>query len=544
MGTAHPAPTARRTKRFRETIQVAKQNAPESAGAFCTTFAEIFLELVPQELVVHLVVELDLGDFHYGPQRARTAVRRAAFQIRVAGLDVSSEERRGPLRLLEVFQRRVNVVREVPLRRAQILDLGDLAVEAGLEDGIHDHVGVRVGSNGAHLRAHALLVAYGDTHHGAAVDRRSIELIGRLEVRVQPAVGVDAGIDQQADIVAMAENAIHELPTELAELLLALGIPEEVFAVLADRNVSVHPVAIDADHRLRQEARRETHVGGDLAADQLVKLNLVGGDNDFAVSIIDFELRWRDFRVIFLVLETHRSLDFSGGINERAQRIAGKRVIVAARIHVFEFSGFVVTPFRVLALEQESFDFIRGVERIALLLVETISVALQHSSNVGGVRRTVFVNYVPEHQDLSGPEDVCRRPVKRAPIHRQPQIAFALRRESANRRSVERQIVPALDQKLLVVIEHVQAAFEIAEQDGHRLDALFIRQILEAFFLNLVLGNSFLTLLFGSQIQLLQLIIGKGKKISQFVRHESPQSRKRRNPSGQLYASKGPADPH
>jgi len=77
------------------------------------------------------VVELDLGDFHHSAQRARTAVRCAALQIRVAGLDVSSEERRGPFRLLEIFQRGIDIVREVALRRAQILDLGDLAVEDG-----------------------------------------------------------------------------------------------------------------------------------------------------------------------------------------------------------------------------------------------------------------------------------------------------------------------------------------------------------------------------------------------------------------------------
>src|SRR5260370_41773309 len=301
-------------------------------------------------------------------------------------------------------------------------------------------------------------------------------------------------------------------------------MPEEVFAVFADGDVGVHAAAIHADYRLRQEASSEPHVGGDLAANQFVKLNLVGGGDHFTIAVVDLELRRRDFRVVFLVLETHGSLHFGGSINKRAQRIAGECMVVTAGIDVFEFAGFVVTPLRVLALEKESFDFIGGVECVAFFLVEIISVALQHSPDVSGVRRTVFVNHVAEDQNFAGAEDIRRRPIKRSPIHRQPQVALALRGEPPNRGTVERQIIPAFDQKLLVVIEHVQAAFEVAEQHGHGFDALFIRQILEAFFLNLVFGNSFLTLLLGFQIQLLQLIIGKGEKISQFVRHESPQS--------------------
>jgi len=51
-----------------------------------------------------------------------------------------------------------------------------------------------------------------------------------------------------------------------------------------------------------------------------------------------------------------------------------------------------------------------------------------------------------------------------------------LRRESADRGAVKRQVVPALDQKFLVVIKHVQAAFQIAEQHRNGLDPLFVRQ--------------------------------------------------------------------
>ena len=194
----------------------------------------------------------------------------------------------------------------------------------------------------------------------------------------------------------------------------------------------MHAVAVDAHHRLRQEASGRTHVGGDLSANQLVKLDLIGGGNHFAVAVVDFELRGCDFRVIFLVLETHGSLDFGGGINKRAQRIAGERVVVTAGIDVFEFAGLVVVPLRVLALEKESFDFVGGVEGVAFFLVEIVSVTFQDSANVGRVRRTVLVDHMSKDKHFARPKHIRRRPIKRPPVHRQPQIALALRRESAD----------------------------------------------------------------------------------------------------------------
>ena len=91
-----------------------------------------------------------------------------------------------------------------------------------------------------------------------------------------------------------------------------------------------------------KKARRHTHPGGDLPADQLVELNLVRRCNHFAVAVVDFELRRCHFRVILLVLEAHRALHFRGRVDERAQRVARQRVIVAAGVHVFELAGFVV----------------------------------------------------------------------------------------------------------------------------------------------------------------------------------------------------------
>ena len=115
---------------------------------------------------------------------------------------------------------------------------------------------------------------------------------------------------------------------------------------------------------------------GDLAADQLVELDLVGGGHDFGIAVIDFELRRRDFGVVLLVLEAHGALHFGGGIDKRAQRIARQRVIIAAGIDVLELAGLVVMPLGVGTLEQEAFDFIGGVEGVAVLLVQCASAKL------------------------------------------------------------------------------------------------------------------------------------------------------------------------
>src|SRR6185437_173950 len=141
-----------------------------------------------------------------------------------------------------------------------------------------------------HFHAHAALVADWDSHHGATVNRRSLKLIGSFKVRVQPAIRVHTRIQQQADIIAVCENAIHKLPACFTQLLFAFGIPEQVLAVFADGNVGVHSVSIDSHHRLGQEAGGQAHLGCHLAANQFVELNLVGSGHHFAVTVVDLKL--------------------------------------------------------------------------------------------------------------------------------------------------------------------------------------------------------------------------------------------------------------
>ena len=123
---------------------------------------------------------------------------------------------------------------------------------------------------------------------------------------------------------------------KLAQLLQALFVPEEVFALLGNRHVGVHAAAVYADDRLRQERRRHAQAGRDLAAEQLVELDLVGGGDDFAVAVVDLKLRGRDLGVVLLVFEAKRALHFGGGVDEGAQRVAGQRVVIAAGVHIIE----------------------------------------------------------------------------------------------------------------------------------------------------------------------------------------------------------------
>src|SRR5271166_419278 len=282
------------------------------------------LEHVPEELVVDLVVILDFRWFDEGAEVAGAAVRGSFLQVGVAALDVLAEQLGSPLCLLEVLEGGIDVVRQVAFGLAQILDFGGVAINAGFEDGIQSEIRVGIGRHGTNFDAHALFVADGNADHRTAIHRRSLDLVGGLKVRVEAAESIHAGIQNQADVIAVGQDAIHEGPAELAELLFALGIPEEVLAVLGDGHVGVHAAAIDADDRFWQEARGETHFVGHLAADQFVKLDLVGGGNHFAVSIVNFELRGRHFRVILFVLETHGAFHFRGRVDKTTQRIAGE----------------------------------------------------------------------------------------------------------------------------------------------------------------------------------------------------------------------------
>jgi hypothetical protein len=185
-------------------------------------------------------------------------------------------------------------------------------------------------------------------------------------------------------------------------------------------------------------------------------------------------------------------------------------VVVATGVDVFKSGGFVVVALGIRSAEEKALDLVGGVERVAFFLVQRVGVALQDSANVRGVRCAVLVDDVAENKNFARTEDVGGSQIEGTPIHGETKVAFALGGEPANGRAVEGEVVPALDEELLVVIEHVQAALEVAEEHGDSLDALFVGEILEALFLNVVRGNAVLALYFRFQIQLFQLVVRKG----------------------------------
>ena len=197
-------------------------------------------------------------------------------------------------------------------------------------------------------------------------------------------------------------------------------------------------------------------------------------------------------------------------------------MVIAAGVDVVEFVGFVIAALRVRPLKQEAFDFVGRVERVAVLLVQSLRVGLENAANVGTVWRATLIDHIAEHQHLARPENIGWPPIERAPVDAEAKIALPLRGESANRRSVKSEIVPALDQELLVVIQHVQTAFQVAEQHGHGLDSLFLGQVFDALLLNLMDGNTIPALLLRIQIHLFQFVVRNRQEISQFSRHGSP----------------------
>src|SRR5881398_36383 len=64
----------------------------------------------------------------------------------------------------------------------------------------------------------------------------SVNAYRRFEMWIEAAIGVDAGVEHEANVVAVREDAIDEGPADFAEFLFALGIPEKIFALLADGN--------------------------------------------------------------------------------------------------------------------------------------------------------------------------------------------------------------------------------------------------------------------------------------------------------------------
>src|SRR6185312_11439815 len=70
----------------------AHQRKAQARQACASNEPSVFLELIPEVLVVNLVMELDLGRLHHCPQQARAAIGRSALQVDVTLLHVLTEQ--------------------------------------------------------------------------------------------------------------------------------------------------------------------------------------------------------------------------------------------------------------------------------------------------------------------------------------------------------------------------------------------------------------------------------------------------------------------
>src|ERR1700735_3109920 len=330
-------------------------------------------------------------------------------------------------------------------------------MQTGLEDRVKDQVGIGVRADGTNFHARRLRVADRNSNHRAAIHGGSFDLVRRFKMRVEAAISIHTRVEQETNVIAVREDLVHETPTKLGSLLLALRIPEKIFASLGDRNVCVHTRTVNARDRLWKEAGRHAHLRGHLATNQLVQLNLIGGRNDIAIRVVDLELRRSDFRMVFLVLETHGTLHFGSGVDELTERVTRERMIVSALVDVLELASLMVGALGVDTIKEEALDLIRSVQRIAIPGKLLIGEILQDSTDVARVVGAIFVNYFAKYENLARTKNVGWGPIKSAPIKSQAKIALPLRREAANGRPVECEIIVTLDQKLLVVVEHMEA---------------------------------------------------------------------------------------
>jgi len=226
--------------------------------------------------------------------------------------------------------------------------------------------------------------------------------------------------------------------------------------------------------------------------------------------------------VVFFVLESHGALHFSRGVDKLAQRIKRQRVIVAAGRDELEFAGLMVGALGILAGEEEALDLSGCIQRVVVLLVLLIGIRLKHAAQIAGVGGAVLVDHVAKNQNLAVAENVGRHPVEGAPVDSKAQIALFLGCKAPNRGAVKGQILVGTQQELLVIIEQVQAAFEVSKENGYSLDPLFVGQILQPLLANLMSRNAIGAVGFGLQIKLFQFVIRESKKITILVRHWSP----------------------
>ena len=75
-------------------------------------------------------------------------------------------------------------------------------------------------------------------------------------MRVEAAVGVYAGVEEQANIVRTGDNAIDGAPRQRVSFSSPAG-SQKGASLFADGDVGVHAATIDSDHRLGRKGKEK-----------------------------------------------------------------------------------------------------------------------------------------------------------------------------------------------------------------------------------------------------------------------------------------------
>ena len=170
----------------------------------------------------------------------------------------------------------------------------------------------------------------------------------------------------------------------------------------------------------------------------------------------------------------------------------------------------------VAALEEEALDLVRDVADGAVLLVQRCRCT--PSAGRAGRRRTAC----RRARALRRTPAPCRGRRRRTAASRRPASRCrgagrspAAPRSRGSSEPSKVRLSADSEQELLVVVEHVQAAFEVAEAHGDRLDALLVGQVLHALLAELVGLLAVEALLLGLEVHLLELVVGDLEEVAQ-----------------------------